>query len=130
MKTQKAFKTTGIVIVLIGIIHLCATPLILKGFRVLNQGNFFTFIYMFLFTGVSVVFIGWLQYFIVNKLVNNVIAVRMLKVSTFVILATGLGAVAAMPDNPFAWLILVVAIVEVILISNKKAWTLNTLNKQ
>src|SRR5512145_2577383 len=116
MKIKTLFKTSAIAIIALGGIHLCATPFILNLFAEKAKVDPAS-LYMFIMAGISTLFIGWLQYYLVRQL-NQVTNParnyfkRILLVTVIYLSILGSGAVIAMPDNPFAYLSLLIAAVE------------------
>ncbi|MFO7368768.1 MAG: hypothetical protein R6X09_00685 [Bacteroidales bacterium] len=117
MKIKTVFKTTAIAVITLGCIHTCATPVIFGLFK----GNVKidpAALYMFIMVGMSTIFIGWLQYFLVKQLTQETDQKqnsfkKILLVTVVYLSILGSGAVIAMPDNPFAYISLLLAIVEV-----------------
>jgi hypothetical protein len=100
---------TGILTIIIGLIHEAATPILFRGpSRAVD-------IYMFLATGASVVFMG-------AAIIYGSRRLRVLERSAWTptfaaglyLLSLGIGAIAIMPINPFAYLTFIVAIFEII----------------
>jgi len=116
MKTLKYFKITSIAIIIIGIIHVLATPVVIQGLSMLNSKTIFFIGYMFVATGVAVIATGWLQYFILKKLVLHPSFITILKGTVIFMLLSGIGAVATMWGNPFAYIILLIALYELFLL--------------
>ena len=116
MKTEKQFKAASIVVMSLGIIHICATPFVLPMFRILGTTGLLTFAYMFVFTGLAIFSLGWLQNFIISKLAAHEGFKTILKVTVIVVSLSGIGAVATMFSNPFAYIILLVALYECFLL--------------
>jgi hypothetical protein len=119
VKAHNLFKAAGIAVIILGCIHLGATPVIF-GFFKENVKADPASIYMFVMVGISTVFIGWLQYFLVRQL-NRVTDPKQSSFKNIVLVTVvflsimGSGAVIAMPDNPFAYISLLIAAVELIL---------------
>lgn len=110
MKTKNRIRIAGIILIILGCIHIAATPFIILMFRVLGKTGLLTFAYMFVCTGIALVFIGWLQYYIarqpdIDKRGNDI-----LSMSAWLMLFIGSGAVITMYDNPFAYIALLVAL--------------------
>lgn len=115
---MKLFKIAGIAVLSLGIVHILATPIVLPMFNSLNKSGLLTFSYMFVATGIAMVFTGWLQYYIAKQTIINHICFNILKISVLFVSISGIGAVATMCDNPFAYIILIVALWEIILLVN------------
>lgn len=91
--------------VALGAIHCLATPLVLGGaFGRLPGPELRTFLYMFLGVGVSLVVCGLLLLQLPDDPSPVAPSLRRLLAGYLVLL--GVGAVVAMADNPFAWLML------------------------
>jgi hypothetical protein len=101
---------TGILTIIIGLIHEAAAPIIFKG-----QSNRAIDIYMFLATGASVVFMGAL---IVHGSRRLKLSEHSAWAPTFAagvyLLLLGIGAIAIMPLNPFSYLTMIVSLLELI----------------
>jgi len=117
-KIMKQFKFSGISVLSLEVIHILATPIILSMFKSLNKMSLMTFAYMFVATGAAMVFIGWLQYYISKQPTINNIYLTIIKISTLFVFLSGIGAIVAMKNNPFAYIILVVALWEIIQVNN------------
>ena len=118
MKIRILFKTTAIAVITLGCIHTSATPFIFNLFAK-NAKIDPAALYMFIMVGMSTIFIGWLQYFLVKQLHPEKNAAqngfqKILLVTVIYLGILGSGAVMAMPDNPFAYISLLIAAVELI----------------
>jgi hypothetical protein len=92
----------------LGIVHIAGTPLVYPAYA----GSGFTFLYMFLGTGAAVIFAGLLALFSTGGWERGerwAWAIQ-LRIGVFLLLL-GIGAVIAMTENPFAYLMLIVAAV-------------------
>ena len=118
MKKIKLFKVMAVIAMCLGFIHITVTPLIVFSMKGLGHKSQLVFTYMFTFTGVGILFIGWVQYYILRKWNNDEKLLTILKVSVFVVIISGIGAVATMWNNPFAYIILFLALYEIILLKN------------
>lgn len=118
MKIRTLFKSAAIAVMLLGCIHTCATPVIFNLFAE-NAKIDPASLYMFIMVGISTIFIGWFQYFLIGLLqqeenpARNIFK-KLLLVTLVFLSILGSGAVMAMPDNPFAYLSLLIAAVELI----------------
>jgi uncharacterized ion transporter superfamily protein YfcC len=110
---MKTLKITAIAVMLLGSIHLAATPFIFSFFNG-KPIHDLSSIYMFVIVGISILFTGWLQYFIISRLTEHKGYRSILVVSVIFITIVGVGAVAGMRDNPFAYISLVIACIELI----------------
>ena len=116
MKVYHQFKIAAIAVLVLGIIHICATPIVLKLFGVLNFRSLLTFGYMFVMVGIATIFLGWTQIFTLKHISNHPKFLIILKATIIVISISGVGAVVTMWNNPFAYLILLIALYEVYLL--------------
>jgi len=112
MKTLFQFKIASILMISLGIIHVCATPIVFRLFKGNDQVDLAS-IYMFVMVGVSVIFVGWLQYYILKSNNFSLVLLRIMETSVLFFLIYGIGAVATMWKNPFAYICLMVAFYEV-----------------
>ncbi|MEW5871191.1 MAG: hypothetical protein AB1894_18110 [Chloroflexota bacterium] len=98
----------------LGVIHIAATPLIFPlSASLLADPELLSSLYMFEMTGFAVVFTGWLvMYASQGWRQGQRWAWQVCQGAGLFLLLLGAGAVLAMPDNPFAYLSLVIAIVE------------------
>jgi hypothetical protein len=119
MKTYTKFKIPGIIAMVLGIIHICATPIILKGFANLNKSQRLPFTFIFICAGIAVGFVGWLQYYLAKQADWEHKSIIILKASIIFMLVFGIGAVLSMHDNVFAYICLLVAFYESYLIIAK-----------
>ena len=118
MKAQTLFKAAGIAVIVLGCIHICATPLIFGLFKE-NAKTDPASVFMFIMVGVSTLFVGWLQYFLVRLLHQTanagITCLKKILLTTVIFMSImGSGAVVAMPDNPFAYISLLVAALELL----------------
>lgn len=114
MKTIKYLKITTIVVIALGIIHIAATPVIFPIFKPNAQLDLAS-VFMYVMTGVSTLFLGWLQNYTLKKINDNEGFKKIFIVSVLFLAFMGLSAVAAMWDNPFAYISLIVASCQFIL---------------
>lgn len=114
MRPLKHFKIAGILILILGIIHCCATPFILPNSSTFVKDDLLTFIYMFICTGIATMLLGWLQYYIAKqeKIVRETKVILLVTVA--LVLIMGIIAVIIMCYNPFAYIFLIIALYEVI----------------
>jgi hypothetical protein len=115
MKTITQFKIASIAVMLLGFIHICATPVIFPFFKA-NMNIEPASVYMFVMVGIYTFFIGWLQYFAIRKLNNDAAFGTILKVTALFLSVLGIAAVATMWNNPFAYISLLLAMYELILL--------------
>jgi hypothetical protein len=114
MKTQNRFKIAGILVMLLGVVHCSATPIIFPLFKEsapIDPAS----VYMFFMVGLSTIFIGWLQYFTIKRVMNDQGFLTIIKVTLVFMSILGIAAVCSMWNNPFAYLSLIIAMYEWIL---------------
>ncbi len=106
----------GILIIILGLIHIAATPMVFcMDFGKLPTKVGLAFIYVFVATGVAVVFAGLLAVYGSIGIKRSERMARPLAVGVGVfMLFVGVGAVITMSDNPFAYMGLVLALVEIV----------------
>ena len=105
---------------LLGIIHCCATPVIFRLFASpahIDPAS----VYMFFMVGLSTIFIGWLQYFTIKRVLNDQDFLTILKITIVFMSIIGIAAVGTMWKNPFAYICLVMAIFEWVLFLQLKS---------
>jgi hypothetical protein len=122
MKIQKQFKVAAIIIIIIGVIHTAATPLVLSPFKVLSKSDFLTFVYMFVVTGLAVLLNGLIQFLIVKHPSISKLNFSILKYCVIFMLCISVGAIVLMYDsfNPFAYIMLITGFWELILLKKLK----------
>lgn len=116
MKTLKHLKTASISIIILGIIHVLATPIVIGQLKRLPLEILLCITYMFVATGVGVIATGWLQYYTLKRIDKHASFISILKGSVIFMAILGIGAVATMWDNPFAYLTLLIALYELYLL--------------
>jgi hypothetical protein len=121
MQTKRLFKTTGILVILLGSIHLAATPFIFPVFRKIQYQDLSS-LYMFVMVGISTLLTGWLQIFSLERSGNDKGYQKILTLSVTFMVILGTGAVAAMWQNPFAYISLLIAIVQVFILNKKQLY--------
>lgn len=104
-------KYLSYAIIVIGLIHLVATVEVLQIFKNLKGDKLSVFLYMYLMVGVQTVFMG----IIIRCIVANVTCMerkdkRLLFLCSLYLCILGVGAVIAMPTNPFSYVMLVVGL--------------------
>lgn len=111
---SRSLQITGSLILLLGIIHevyfFIAPQELTSG--VSSADTQTTLIYMFLATGLAVIFAGLLTIHSANKLAQQPLALELVTGATTFIFVLGAGAVMLMSDNPFAYLMLVIAVLQ------------------
>lgn len=112
MIKRKFTKVTAIGVIAMGIIHIIATftPLITKGLDVLPIGKQHAITYFSLMCGTLLIFGGVLIFLLNDKVKEHSFLQFPYNLTKYVILLSGILAVAFMTTNPFAWLILAIAI--------------------
>lgn len=110
---MKTLKITSISVLILGIIHLIATPfIILPIFRNLEFMFTLSYLYMFVITGIATVSVGWIQLFALKNWNQHKSFTLLYKVCLIFIIILGVGAVASMWSNPFAYIALIIAVVQ------------------
>ena len=101
-------RIAGWLVVALGAIHIAATPLVYPT----HAGDDLTFLYMFLATGVAVIFAGLVVLFAARgwQRGERWAWAILLRTGVFLLLL-GVGAVITMADNPFAYVMLILAVV-------------------
>ncbi len=108
------FKIMSVLIMLLGLIHSAATFVFFPVFK--NDAPIdYASMYMFMMVGISVFLTGGIQWYISDKQIENKPMERILKGTVLFIILMGLGAIIAMPDNPFAYIAAAIAIYEIAL---------------
>ena len=112
---MKHLKIASILIIILGFVHLLATPVIFFPlFKFMDIELVLSFLYMFIITGVATLFVGMLQFHFINNYAGNPAFKKAFKGSIVFIFILGLGAVATMWTNPFAYLALLIAVYQII----------------
>lgn len=116
IKYSKWVYFSGISIIILGIIHLSAAFIIYPQIKhMLPSGESLTFLDMFLSTGIAVVFAGILIIYSSRSLKNSEQwAWNISLASGLFMLLLGVASVVFMYDNPFAYLTVVLAVIELI----------------
>ncbi len=113
-KIEKWQYYSGIGVIFIGIIHILAVFFVFNsGFESLSKDNFISTVYMFLATGVAVIFTGILVVYNSNGVrhLENRAWYTLLFCNGFLMLI-GLGSVVIMPANLFTWIMLIAAFIQ------------------
>lgn len=113
MKPIKILKVSAIIVMLLGSIHLAATPVVFTLFGTTAMPDISS-VYMFVMVGVAVLFAGGLQYYLLRKIAGDKGFLRIYIGSVVFLGIMGIGAVGTLTKNPFAYVSLIVAITEVI----------------
>jgi hypothetical protein len=122
MKNDTYLKAASIAVMILGCIHLAATPVIFSHAD-FHNGNTLSSLYMFVMVGISTVFIGWIQHFVLNRW-NLEAGYRIIfQITALFLTAMGIGAVTAMRDNPFAYICLLISLVELFFLRRLKKKT-------
>jgi hypothetical protein len=114
MNYKKLFRIAAIFVVALGIIHTCATLFVYPIIQSFSQVDL-TQVFMFVMTGFSVLFIGWLQYRIAGIFNGEGIFKNIILVTIIFMTVLGTGSVLIMYTNPFAWLSFFIALTELLL---------------
>lgn len=101
-------------VMLMGLIHTAATFVLFPVFKKDIPVDYAS-VYMFIMVGISVFLTGGLQWYVSDKQIGNKAMARILKGSVLFIVLMGLGAIIAMPGNPFAYTFAAIAIYEIAL---------------
>ena len=107
-------KVMSFLVMLLGIIHTAATFVLFPVFKKDALIDYAS-LYMFIMVGISVVFAGCLQWALSDKFKDSRSLGRIMNMSILFMMIMGLGAVFALPDNPFAYISLAIAIYEIVL---------------
>lgn len=107
-------QVAGWLTLVLGLIHIAATPLIFPlSTSLLADPELLSSLYMFVMTGLAVILTGWLVIYASQGWSQGQRwAWHVCLGAGVFLLLLGAGAILAMPDNPFAYLSLVIAIVE------------------
>lgn len=114
MKTSKYLRIAGIAVVILGCIHLAATPVIFSSAD-FHKESVLASLYMFVMVGISTIFVGWLQHFVMSRWDLDTGYRIIFRITVAFLIIMGIGAVIAMWDNPFAYICLLIGIVELLL---------------
>jgi len=102
---------SSIALVLLGIIHLAAVPVVIKMFSNLIAEQFSTFLFMYLTAGIGTILPGLISKMQVQGLKKgNKTSRNTILVCSVYTVFMGAGAVILMADNPFAYLGFVIGI--------------------
>lgn len=113
MKNNKFLKAGAIAFLVLGSIHVCATPLIISIFRLLPEETILTIAYMYVMTGIAFIIFGWIQLLLIKKDLNIETNETIFKTTALFFAVGGFGAVATMWDNPFAYLSLIACLYQI-----------------
>lgn len=111
MKTEKIhlhYKIAAIVILVLGLIHVMATPLVIKDLA-LDKPTLDAFLFMFISAGLALVYAGLVLLKYLKQLkqyptISRAIPLYTCSLSLFM----GILACILMTDNPFSWITLLV----------------------
>ena len=123
MKNVKYLKAASIAVMILGSIHLAATPVVFSHAD-FHNGNTLSSLYMFIMVGISTVFIGWIQHFVLNRWDFESGYRIILHITVLFLTAMGIGAVIAMWANPFAYICLLISLVELFFLRRMKKKTI------
>jgi hypothetical protein len=112
MTTQKHLRTGAIAAICLGCIHTMATPIIFSGLKFLPTNTFLAMLCVFLMAGFAVLATGLLQLFLIKRLHIHNDFQSLQKGSIVFLIIFGVGAVASMWTNPFAYISLLLALYE------------------
>ena len=107
----KLIKILAVSVIVLGCIHLAATPVIISGLGYLKTDDKTTFLFMFVAAGLGIILPGIT---IVNQLselkAEQIRAYKLCVICSLYILLFGIMAVATMYTNPFAYVTLLLGI--------------------
>jgi hypothetical protein len=109
-------RVMSFLVMLLGIIHTAATFVLFPVF-IKDALIDYASLYMFIMVGISVAFTGCLQWLLSDKFIDSKPMKRIMNMSILFMMIMGLGAVLALPDNPFAYISLAIAIYEIVLMA-------------
>jgi hypothetical protein len=114
IRSARWVQVAGWLTIILGAIHIAATPLIFPmSASLFADPELLSSLYMFVMTGIAVAFAGWLVIYASRGWRQGQRwAWHVCLGAGIFLLLLGAGAVLTMPDNPFAYLSLVIAIVE------------------
>lgn len=115
---MKTLKITSLLFMLVGCIHLAVTPMVSQQYNSLELHLYLVFLYMFVMMGLAMIFVAWLQYKLSKNQINSKNTKVLITGSIIFMTITGLGAVGTMWTNPFAYIGLTLALIQ--LLSLKK----------
>jgi hypothetical protein len=111
-KSSKQLKILGIIIIVLGIIHIMLAPIVLTMFEVLKDDKLKTFVFMYLAAGFGTILPGVIVLTARSGFANNVItAVKQIRMCSIYLSILGLMAVSTMWDNPFSYMTLILGFV-------------------
>ena len=123
----------GILIIILGLIHNAATSIVfhMGSFEKLPKEDGLVFIYMYVATGTAVIAAGLLTIYcsFALKKSERMAWTITIAVCIFMILL-GIGAIITMTDNPFAYIMLVLPLLEIIPLLNYKNEFIKGSNKE
>jgi hypothetical protein len=117
MNYQKHLKGTAIAVMVLGFIHVCATPVVIGELHYLKHGDFITSVYMFVATGLAVILSGWVDWISIKNIYHSKAFFKILIANVSFLLLFGIGAAALMPSNPFAFICLLIALYQAFLLN-------------
>ncbi len=124
MKKSKSFKICSIAIMSLGVIHTLATLVIFPLFTAFSSVDP-SDVFMFVMTGTGTFLTGWLQFFAIKHLPNDIKMLTALKMSVIFLSIMGIGIISIafvsdMWKNPFAWICVLIMLFEWYLYPNMR----------
>jgi|GEM_PF-2161231 len=110
--SPRCLSVSGVLIILLGIVHLASAPGVMRGMPAAVPDEFQkAFIYLFAATGAAVIYCGLLILFAAYGIARMRPGARGLALCSgmFTILL-GVGALAAMPQNAFSYILLILGL--------------------
>lgn len=118
---MKQLKITSIAVMVLGGIHLIATPVIFSPlYGNIHTDLFLSYLYMFIITGIATFLVGWLQNFLINKSLKMREEQVIMDVCIAFMILLGGGAVSIMWENPFAYVALLIGLYQFVLFKRAK----------
>ncbi|MBN1953308.1 MAG: hypothetical protein JW801_19030 [Bacteroidales bacterium] len=110
----RTLRIVGSLELLLGVIHCAFTPFIMRG---IPKAIFKPFLFMFLATGMAFIYVGWILIKESNLVKEGKADNLRIRLTFGFILLAGILAACCMPENPFAWLSLLVAVIGTVLLA-------------
>ena len=122
MNAPKLFKIAAWAILAIGIIHTSASWDVWTelGQSSLSLKDKVAMLYMFVATGLLFVFTGWVQLLCIKQISDFQPIYKIIRISVILVVVCGVGAAVTLSWNPFAYIILLIGVYEVIILRKLK----------
>lgn len=117
---MKVLKTLSIIVIVLGCIHCIATPSIASQVKMLPDFYLNLFVYSFFMTGVAVALTGFIQFKTIQISPVNKHGKQIFGGTILFLFASGLWAVIIRATNPFAYIIILLAIGQTIVLTSRK----------